>query len=251
MTTFPVEGLGVGELQTGRDPADELAELATLAGGLAHEVRNPLSTLSVNLQLLAEDWQGDIGDIETLRRRSLNRLAAVRKEAERLDRTLGDFLRLVTRNELASQDRDLNIVVAELVEFFGPQAASKSIRMRTALYADALVCPVDANLLKQAVLNVLLNAQEAMPNGGELMVRTRPDGPATVRLDITDTGVGMSSEAVDRAFTAFSSSKKGGSGLGLALSRRIIRQHGGTIQLESEPGKGTNVIIRLPRSGHE
>ena len=228
--------------------SDELAELATLAGGLAHEIRNPLSTLKLNLQLLAEDWRNEADDDPDLRRRSLNRLGILQAEAERLDRILDDFLRLVTRRELSTAPHNVNDVVARMVEFYGPQASSGAIQLRTALHDAPLYGRLDPDLFKQAILNVFLNAQEAMPDGGELIVRTAPGLDDTVRVDITDTGVGMEPEQAAKAVRAYYSTKKSGSGLGLAMTRRILDQHDGTLEIESEPGKGTNVIFRIPRS---
>ena len=239
----------MGQASPQHDPSHELAELATVAGGLAHEIRNPLSTMKVNLQLLEEDWADTSLDEGELRRRSRNRLAVVRGEAERLDGILADFLRLATRHELNLTESDLNVVVREMVEFLAPDDDGGALRMRIALHDVPLPCRMDVNLIKQVLLNVLKNAREAMPEGGELLVRTRPDGPDGVRVDVTDTGVGMSADEVARAFRAYHSTKKGGTGLGLTMTRRIVREHGGTVVLESEPGTGTNVVIRLPREG--
>jgi signal transduction histidine kinase len=230
---------------------DELTELATLAGGLAHEIRNPLSTLKMNLQLLAEDWRSDADDEPDLRRRSLNRLTLLQGEVERLDSILDDFLRLVTRRELTLTVRDVNAVVDQMVDFYGPRASSGAVRLRTALHDAPLRCPLDPASFKQAILNVFLNAQEAMPEGGELIVRTAPGENDTVRIDITDTGVGIAPEQTAKVMQPYYSTKKSGSGLGLAMTQRIIGQHGGTLEIESEPGKGTNVIFRMPRAAAE
>ncbi len=226
----------------------ELAELATMAGGLAHEIRNPLSTLKMNLQLLAEDWRSDALDDADRRRRSLNRIDVLQAEADRLDQILQDFLRLIVQHEPALSEHDLNAVILQMIDFFGPQATNTAVRVRTSLCNQPLVCRLDINLFKQAVLNVLLNAQQAMPDGGELIVQTRAEDDGTARIDITDTGTGMPPEQLDKAFDAFYSSKKDGTGLGLAMTRRIVREHGGTIVLESAQGKGTNVILRLPKA---
>jgi signal transduction histidine kinase len=230
---------------------DRIVELSELAGGLAHEIRNPLSTLKVNLQLLSEDFgEGPDGaDIDPdLRRRALQRLATLRSETDRLQHLLDDFLKLVGGHDITSKPQDVNEVVGHLVEFFTPRAEGLGIQMRMSLSDEPLVCQVDEALLKQALLNLCLNAQQAMPDGGELMVQTSSDG-AWAHIEITDTGVGIDPEVKTQLFKPFFSTKKGGSGLGLSLTRRIIAEHGGTISVQSEPGKGSRFTVRLPRSG--
>jgi signal transduction histidine kinase len=160
---------------------------------------------------------------------------------------LDDFLKLVGGHDITSTARDVNEVVGQLVEFFTPRAEALGIQMRMSLSDEPLVCQVDEALLKQALLNLCLNAQQAMPDGGELMVQTLFDG-AWVQIEVTDTGVGIDPEVKAQLFKPFFSTKKGGSGLGLSLTRRIIAEHGGTISVQSEPGKGSRFTVRLPRS---
>ncbi len=220
---------------------EQLAELGRLAGGLAHEIKNPLSTINVNLQLLTEDLSRK--DDEE-RRRWLRRIGNVRGEADRLRGILDDFLHYAGRYEMNPVETDLRDVVDELVDFFAPQAESSGVVMRASLPDEPVICRVDAKLLKQALLNVMINAVEAMTEGGELIIRldTRR---GLAEIDMTDTGPGMSEEVRGRIFEVYYSTKESGSGLGLPTTRRIVEEHGGSVRVDSEPGKGTCFAIEL------
>jgi signal transduction histidine kinase len=220
-------------------------ELSELAGGLAHEIRNPLSTLKVNLQLLAEDLGMEAN--ADLRRRSLQRLETLQSETERLQILLDNFLRLVSGHEINTRPVDIGKVVRHLVEFFTPRAEEMDIRMRLRLSDEELICELDESLIQQALLNLCLNAQQSMPDGGELIVETAAEDD-WARIDVTDTGIGIAAEALDKLFKPFFSTRKGGSGLGLSVTRRIVSEHGGTIEVQSEPGKGSRFTVRVPRS---
>jgi signal transduction histidine kinase len=227
----------------------QYAEVAQLAGGLAHEIRNPLSTMALNLDLLAEDFQG----AETTRdKRVLQKIDRLRRESQRLQDILENFLRFARVQELRRDPADLNVIVEELRDFFEPQAMAQGIVIRTQFEPDLPKMTLDVDLFRQALLNLFINARQAMPDGGELMLRTRSDGPWNV-LEITDTGVGMTPEVRARVFDAFYSTRPGGCGLGLPTTRKIVEAHGGTIGVESEPGKGSQFCLRLPnrRATHE
>jgi two-component system, NtrC family, sensor histidine kinase HydH len=220
----------------------QYAEISQLAGGLAHEIRNPLSTLSLNLDLLLEDFQ----NAETPRdRRVLQRLERLRPEVQRLHGILESFLRFAKVQDLKLEPTDLNTVIDELCDFYEPHAATKAIVIRTRLARDLPLCLLDGELFKQAALNLVLNAEHAMPSGGELILTTRRQG-AWVVLEVTDTGVGMSEELRARIFDAFFSTRAAGSGLGLPTSRKIIEAQGGKIDVRSELGKGSQFSVRLP-----
>jgi signal transduction histidine kinase len=227
----------------------QLAEMGKLAAGLAHELKNPLSTLKLNLQLMEEDLAVLPGA-----ERSLQRVATLKKEADRLRQTLDDFLRFAGRIELRLEAVSINGLVEELLDFVHPQAQANKVRVLTALAAEDPRCRIDANLFKQALLNLLLNAIQAMPaerpggEGGELLVRTIAEKDHVI-LYISDTGVGIPAENLPHIFDAYFTTKKGGTGLGLPTTRRIIEEHNGSISVESEPGKGTNFRIELPCVG--
>ena len=235
-------------------PDPRLAQLTELAGGLAHELRNPLSTLMVNLQLLAEDLRDLGGEDAHVARRGLIKVEAVRREAERLRHLLDDFLKLAGPCRLEPENLDLNQTVEQLVEFFSPQADAAGVRLRATYAGEPLRCRLDERLIKQALLNILINAQEAMPDGGEIMVRTsRNDDRATSRtggrtasVEISDTGPGLTPEELGKVLRPFHSTKTDGTGLGLSTTHRIVTEHGGSLDLHSELGRGTSFIIRLP-----
>ncbi len=220
----------------------QYTEIAQLAGGLAHEIRNPLSTLQLNLQLLAEDLQNP----ETTReRRALVRVERLHHEVQRLHGILENFLRFARIQDLDLRAADLNEVVEEIRDFYEPLASTKSIVIRTQLAPDLPMVELEPDLFKQALFNLVLNAEHAMPSGGELILTTRRDGDHVV-LDVTDTGIGMNDEVRSRIFEAFYSTRPAGSGLGLPTTRKIVDGHGGTIRVQSEPGKGSRFSIRLP-----
>jgi signal transduction histidine kinase len=222
--------------------AERLAELGTLTGGLAHEIKNPLSTVQLNLQLLAEDLTPE----NPAYPRIVNRLHTVQKETSRLRDILDDFLRYAGQLELDRQPTDLNELLEDLVDFFLPQAQAQRAKLRLRRCEDGpLVADVDPKLIKQALLNLMLNSLQAMPEGGELILSAaRQDGQALV--DVIDTGKGIPPEAINKIFDAYYTSKKGGTGLGRAMTRRIIREHGGQLTVKSELGKGSDFSLRLP-----
>jgi signal transduction histidine kinase len=228
--------------------AERLAELGTLTGGLAHEIKNPLSTVQLNLQLLQED----ISPEDPAYHRIVNRLNLVHRETSRLRDILDDFLRYAGKLELDRQPVDLNQLVEELVDFFTPQAQLNRVQARWRPAPQPVVINADAKLIKQAVLNLMLNAVQAMSetqsdghSGGELILSaSRHDGEAVI--DVIDTGPGISPDALARIFDAYYSTKKAGTGLGLAMARRIAEEHGGQITVRSEVGKGTDFQVHLP-----
>ena len=223
---------------------EHLAELGQLAGGLAHEINNPLSTIKVNLKLLSEDLHRYEDDAH---RRWLRRLESVQAEADRLKDILDDFLRFAGKVELQLEVVDLCRLVDELKDFFTPQAEAAKVLLRAYLPGEPIRCRLDANLIKQAILNLMINATQAMSNGGELIIkvsRNRSDA----MVEVTDTGEGIAPEKIGRIFEVYYSTKNHGTGLGLPTTRRIIREHQGDITVQSEPGKGTRFIISLPMS---
>ena len=221
---------------------EHMAEMGKLAGGLAHEIKNPLSTINLNLKLLAEDLQRSPTEEH---RRLQVRLSGVRQEADRLKDILDDFLRYAGRIELQLAPVDLRQLVGELADFYAPQAQAARVILRTHLPEAPVPCRVDADLLKQALLNLMINATQAMDAGGDLLVRLGAHGQTAV-LEIIDTGRGIPPEDTGRIFQAYYSTRKGGTGLGLPTTQRIIREHDGAIEVQSQVGKGTRFVITLP-----
>jgi signal transduction histidine kinase len=250
--------------------AERLAEQATLTSGLAHEIKNPLSTIGLNIQLLQEDLDKIVKDApdgalpdEELGRIQ-RRFASLGRETSRLKDILEDFLRFAGRVKLDIAPVDINNLVDQLVDFFSPQATEAGINIRTQLAADPPTISVDAGLIKQAILNLLINATQAMaqaaeeqaPHGGadELMIRTqrmRTQQQDEILIHVIDTGPGMSKNVIDKVFQPYFSTRRGGSGLGLPTTRRIIEEHGGHIAVHSDLGRGSDFSIILPVKAEE
>ena len=239
--------------------AEKLAELGSLASHLAHEIRNPLSIVKVNLQLLSEDIhhliqttknqnpeaEGVSAELCQKYQRQLRKIETIIKETDRLADTLNDFLRYAGRMEIHPGRHNINEILDDLIDFYEPQALAKSVQMRYSLSEEPAFCSVDADLLKQAILNLFINATQAMTDGGELMIRSTTHSD-TVQIDVIDTGPGIAPEEQEKIFNAYYTTKPGGSGLGLPTCRRIIEEHGGQLTLHSEVGKGSIFTILLP-----
>jgi signal transduction histidine kinase len=222
--------------------AEQLAELGTLTGGLAHEIKNPLSTVQLNLQLLQEDLDPQ----NPAYARVVNRLATVKNETTRLREILDDFLRYAGRIELDRKPTELNGLVEELVDFFAPQAQVHRVQIRFKRSPKPIEAFIDAKLVKQCVLNLMINAVQAMPDGGELILSLTTNALRQAVIDVIDTGGGIDSEKAKRIFDAYYTTKRGGTGLGLAMARRIATEHGGDLTVKSEVGKGSDFTLALP-----
>jgi two-component system, NtrC family, sensor histidine kinase HydH len=216
--------------------------LAELAGGFVHDIKNHLSTLRLNLQLLAEDFQDPQSQRE---RRALDRIQRLQNECQRLVDISNEFLRFARVKDLELAPGNLGEVVEELIDFFGPMARAANIEIKSYIPADLPAVALNRDLFKQALLNLLLNAQQAMPSGGEITLQAKPE-PDGISLNLIDTGQGMSPEVLAKAFRPFYSTRSGGTGLGLPTTRKIIEGHGGGIDAQSEVGRGTKFTIRLP-----
>jgi len=239
-------------LEDRRTHADRMASLVRLADGLAHEIKNPLSTMAINLALLQEDWERagnsrSPGEPQRTPReeRSLKRIKTLQREVLRLEKILEDFLHYARGGLVDRKPEDLARIVRELLEFVEPEDERAGIRHHVDLPIGLPLVLVDEVHVKQAILNLLVNARQAMTSGGELLVRLRRMGNQ-VELSITDTGQGMAPEKVARCFEEYWSDKPGGTGLGLPTARRIIEEHGGTITALSEEGRGSSFSIYLP-----
>lgn len=220
------------------------SEIATLAGGLAHEIRNPLSTIGMNLELLAEELEhGDAARD----RRMLAKVQLVRRECRHLEDILNDFLQFASTGELELDEVDLNDEVTSFIRFYRPQAEEHGVDLSPHLAANLPRVLLDTSLMRQVWMNLIQNAQQAMPQGGRIEFQTYVrDG--RVLIDLIDNGCGMDERVRDRMFQAFFSTKPNGSGLGLPTVRRIVEAHSGTIACESEPGRGTRFTISLPQA---
>ena len=172
----------------------------------------------------------------------------MRCEADRLKGILDDFLNYAGRHELHPARTDLRRIVSDMTDFFASQADAAHVVLRTLPGEANIPVDVDVNLIKQAVLNLMINAVQAMPQGGELILRLVARGNQAV-LEVIDTGTGMDAECRHRIFDPFYTTKGRGAGLGLPTTRRIILEHHGAIRVDSEPGKGTRFTVTLPLAG--
>jgi two-component system sensor histidine kinase HydH len=210
-----------------------------MAGGVAHEVRNPLSSIKGLALLLKNKFLPGSKEQDTA--------DLLIQETERMNRTITEMLSFTRPTDLRLSRVDLAVLLERSLQLIKTEATDN--RIETALEFDRELLPVagDVDRLQQVMMNVLLNALQAMEQGGRLTVTlaNKEDGQS-VELRINDTGAGIDAEMLPQVFYPYFTTKQGGTGIGLAISQKIIVDHGGSIELESEPGIGTTVIILLP-----
>ncbi|EAQ77436.1 two-component system sensor histidine kinase NtrB [Blastopirellula marina] len=222
---------------------EQYNEIAQLAGSLAHEIKNPLSVIRMNMDLLAEELDPPQTSAE---RRALQKTKIVQDQCMRLQNLLDDFLRFARLRQLNLLPGSLNEQVDRVLDFVAAQAEKQGIEIVRFLDADLPSINCDAETLYSALLNLVINAIQAMPDGGTLMVRTQETRHG-VALGFIDTGCGMNEETALHMFDAFYSTKDGGSGLGLPLARKIIDAHHARIDVQSELGRGTKFTLEFPK----
>jgi two-component system NtrC family sensor kinase len=223
---------------------EKLAAIGKLAAGVAHEINNPLTGILTNSSLLLSDLPA--GDP---RREDLQIIVDETLRCRKIVKGLLDFAR---QTKPLKQAVDLNGVVEDVLNLVRNQASFRNITIETEL--DRKLPPVmaDRDQMRQVVLNTVLNAAEAMPNGGEIQVASRVDCPTnSVELSIRDTGPGIPDEIKGKLFEPFFTTKKSGTGLGLAIAYGIMERHKGTITVDSAPGRGTTIIVRVPADDKE
>ncbi len=220
----------------------QLNQLASLAGELAHEIKNPLSIIRMNIELLQEDFER-LDTPES--RRALGRTERVINQCQRLETMLNDFLRFTRLSNLELKAGNLNQQVAQVLDFIEPQAVRQNVEVIRHLDNELPSIKLDPQTLQAALLNLVKNALEAMPDGGQLLVRTRIIRTG-VALDLIDTGIGMTPHTLLNMFKDFYTSKEGGTGLGLPTAKKIIEAHGARINVQSELGRGSQFTIEFP-----
>ena len=222
------------ELQT----ADRLSAISRVSGGVAHEVKNPLNAILLHVEVARAKLAN--GDTEVG-----PEMEIISREILRLDRVVKTFLDFTRPVELNLTTVPVQELVAEILDLARPQAENAQIRISVKQETETAEVRVDRDLLKQAFLNIVVNAIETMPEGGELGVHSSAN-EETAEIRISDTGPGIPPELRDKIFRLYFTTKKEGSGIGLAMAFRIVQLHDGTIDFTSEPGKGTTFFIRLP-----
>ena len=218
--------------------ADRLTAISGITSGVAHEVKNPLNAILMHVELAR--MKMDRGDYELE-----PHMDTISREILRLDRVVKTFLDFTRPLELNMAEVQVDEFLGEIVELARPQASARGIHVALRQDAAGTGIRVDRDLMKQAVLNVVVNAIEAMPEGGELRLEsTVQDEQAEIRIG--DTGPGIPPELRDKIFRLYFTTKQQGSGIGLAMTFRVVQLHDGTIDFSSEPGCGTTFVLRLP-----
>ncbi|MBN2553876.1 MAG: PAS domain S-box protein [Spirochaetales bacterium] len=222
--------------------AESLAALTTLTAGVAHEIKNPLGSIGIHLELMKKEMNGR----ETIAtRKVMENLLIIKEEVDRLNRIVVDFLFTVRPMNAELSYDDINRVVRELLELMKPELAEAGIALETEFMTPSPQILMDERYMKQAVLNLLKNAISAMPEGGKLRIQTLHKGNE-VRLKIGDNGVGIPEENMDKIFEPYFTTKDFGSGLGLTLVYKIVKEHLGDIEINSRVGEGTTITLSFP-----
>jgi signal transduction histidine kinase len=232
------------KLEQARQSAERASYVGLLASNLAHEIRNPLNAMNINVQMLEEEFEGrpelhdgDWGELLDLTKQEIKRL-------ENLARNFLSYARPAPPNfELG----DLNEVVQDVVRFLEVDFRQSGVELLTALEPLLPTVEFDATQLRQALINLMVNANQVVPSGGRVTVRTRPGSSGEVVVEVEDDGPGMTLEVQERAFEVFYSRRGGGTGLGLPIAKQIVEHHGGALEMNSVQGEGTTFLIRLPR----
>jgi len=217
-------------------------DMSTWAGALAHEIKNPLNTMRLNVDLLKEDWEQSA---DSPRENANKRLNALDKEIGRLEEILNDFLRYARLPKPNLEKTNITLPLNELLDFTEPEAQQLGINV-VRQFADGLPdVYIDKSQIKQALINILLNAYQAMPDGGEILVKADIMDSSIV-ADIVDNGEGIPENRISKIFDLFYSTKEDGTGLGLPIAKRIIEMNNGEIRVKTQEGKGTTFSILLP-----
>jgi signal transduction histidine kinase len=216
--------------------------LTLLAAGVAHEIGNPLNSLHIHLQLMERKVRRLDGK---LKEELQEAISISRAEITRLDSIVTQFLQAIRPSKPVLHPENINSIVEEALRFFGPEIEDRDIVVEAELRPDLPFLELDRDQMKQAFYNVIKNSFEAMKRRGILRIRTDVDA-THVNIGFTDTGGGMSAESLSRVFEPYFTTKSSGSGLGLLIVRRIVREHGGEMAIESNEGKGLTLTIRLP-----
>ncbi|MFP5261663.1 MAG: sensor histidine kinase [Blastocatellia bacterium] len=221
------------------DLSKKLADLGRITSGIAHEVKNPLNAMVIHLEILRSKLDSGSGSPKP-------QLEILDSEIKRLDRVVQTFLNFTRPVEIHLEPFDLNVVVGHVVALASTEANELGVTINKELADGQLIVKGDADLLKQALLNVIINGCQAMPEGGPLKLTTLRGSDGSARIMITDRGVGISEEGRDRIFNLYYTTKKGGTGIGLAQAFRAVQLHNGQIRFDSEVGVGTTFEIILP-----
>jgi PAS domain S-box-containing protein len=222
--------------------SERLATIGEMSAKVAHEIRNPLSSISLNTELLYDEISNNNGEKKS---EAENLIQSILSEVDTLTEMSDEYLRFARFPRLETKPASINNILIELSKFFNKERLQSGIALKEHYTPDLPQILLDTNQIKQAFLNILKNSFEAMPEGGKLSISTRIKGN-NIEVNITDTGYGISKDDIQRIFDPFYSAKVNGTGLGLALTMKTVEGHGGDIICKSAIDKGTTMVIRFP-----
>ena len=225
----------------------DLSEAGILASGLAHEIRNPLNSIKINVQLLQEDIEDAIDD-EELKKDFSETISSITYEIGRLNGLMTNFLTYARPTQLQKEKFDLHDFLNEMIAFMKVEAEAKGIEVEYNSPEEEMLFNGDRQKLRQSLMNILKNAIQILGEGGKVKVNLKNMRDLYL-IEIEDNGPGMAEEFLNQIFVAFSSQRKGGTGLGLSIAKKFIDAHGGGIKVESKVGEGTKFTIILPANG--
>ena len=223
--------------------AESLASLTTLAAGVAHEIKNPLGSMSIHVQLIKKALKCKDSKLceEALERYT----AVIDEEIKRLNHIVVDFLFAVRPMNMDLAETNLNEFLAGIADFIRPELQESNIDIELDLSDKTIHLPIDVRYMKQAILNLIKNSQAAMPNGGNITIGLA-DSESTIDITISDNGSGISEENLPKIFEPYFTTKDNGTGLGLTLVFKIIKEHGGDVAVTTKENKGTTFTLALP-----
>lgn len=220
-----------------------LITLGSLSSWLAHEIRNPLNSITINLELLKEEVSRLVR--EKAREEPLRLMGVISDEINRLNESVHDFLSFDKLPSLNIETTDINQILDGTLALVQPEAVKRGVKIRKGYRKKLPTIQVDAKKIRQVLLNIIINSIQAMPRGGELHLITRSRG-SRVEIEIKDSGLGIPEHIQGKIFDFFFTTREEGAGLGLSIAQRIVNEHGGDIQVGSKENSGTSVILRLP-----
>ena len=232
-------------LEAAKLQAERLAMVGTMAAQVAHEVRNPLGSITLNLDLIQKEISKLAAGNGHPPEEGRGLVVEIRAEVSRIQRVIEDYLQFARLPKPQLRPVELNELLGQKLDFIHGDFEHAFVKLRTHFDPAVRSINADAEQLWQAMLNLIRNSLEAMPKGGELTVGTWREA-GQVRLRVTDTGNGMSEEQLKQVFAPFFTTKPSGTGLGLALVQQITSEHGGHVECESAPGKGSTFTLFLP-----
>ncbi|PIR22122.1 MAG: hypothetical protein COV44_09545 [Deltaproteobacteria bacterium CG11_big_fil_rev_8_21_14_0_20_45_16] len=228
---------------------EKMSTLGELAAVLAHEIKNPMNSIIINIETLRSciaELAKDIPDTHTAEK--ANRyLTVIEEEMKRLGKVITGFLDLAAPHEQTKAKINFNSLIKSLMEFMRLELRQKGVKIRLDLNEHLPDIVGSSDQVRQALINLIINATQAMPDGGQISISTNFDAKK-IFINVSDTGSGIDTSIMDQIFSPYFTTKEKGSGLGLAIVRRIVREHGGYVDVKSEPKEGTEFSLVFPRS---